>query len=84
MKKEKKFTEKGISSEVLTRMLPDHKTDDAKWAQGKTFGFVFHPGDRFVEVPDEIQNDPNQLRKRHLSVKTFSSSDGSFICKLFL
>ena len=55
MKKEKKFTEKGISSEVLTRMLPDHKTDDAKWAQGKTFGFVFHPGDRFAEVPEQYR-----------------------------
>jgi len=55
MKKEKKFAEKGISLEVLNQMLPGHKTDDAKWAQGKTFGFVFHPGDPYAVVSEQYR-----------------------------
>ena len=44
MKRDKIFSEQGMAGHELTSMLDDHKAGDAQWSQGKTFGFVYHPG----------------------------------------
>jgi glutamate/tyrosine decarboxylase-like PLP-dependent enzyme len=55
MRKEKYFTEKGVSSEELAGMLDEHKAGDAQWNTGRTFGFVFHPGDRHAEASENYR-----------------------------
>lgn len=47
-----KFAERGISGEVLTGGLSAHKMHDARWEQGKTFGFVYHPGEEHARVSE--------------------------------
>ena len=44
--------EKGVSTEELAGMLDGHKADDARWNSGRTFGFVFHPGNRNAEASE--------------------------------
>jgi glutamate/tyrosine decarboxylase-like PLP-dependent enzyme len=56
MKNHKILAEKGMPESMLTGMLDDHKASDAKWAQGKTFGFVYHPGTRYAEVPETYRS----------------------------
>lgn len=56
MKKAKIFAEQGFSREYLKGMLPAHKARDARWDQGKTFGFVYHPGKPYAEVPEAYLN----------------------------
>ena len=46
MKRNKIFAEQGMAGHELTSMLVDHKAGDAQWNLGKTFGFVYHPGEQ--------------------------------------
>jgi len=45
--------ERGIPGAKLKAMLEDHKSGDAVWSQGKTFGFVYHPGEQKAELSEE-------------------------------
>jgi len=53
MKKKEIFPEKGWTGIELTEKLPLCKVDDARWDQGKIFGFVYHPGNYYSAVPEE-------------------------------
>lgn len=52
MKNTKLFTEEGISGDVLTGRLSAHKVHDARWEQGKTFGFVYYPGAECANISE--------------------------------
>ena len=52
MKRDKIFTEQGMAGHELTTMLDDHKAGDAQWDQGKTFGFVYHPGKQHAKLSE--------------------------------
>ena len=52
MKRDKIFTEQGMAGHELTSMLDDHKAGDAQWNQGKTFGFVYHPGKQHAKLSE--------------------------------
>ena len=52
MKREKIFAEQGLAGHELTSMLVDHKAGDAQWNQGKTFGFVYHPGEQHAKLSE--------------------------------
>jgi len=52
MKEYKLFKEKGMPGVTLTRMVDDHKAGDANWNEGKTFGFVFHPGAQHAQLTE--------------------------------
>jgi sphinganine-1-phosphate aldolase len=52
MKREKIFAEQGMAGHELTSMLVDHKAGDAQWNQGKTFGFVYHPGEQHAKLSE--------------------------------
>jgi sphinganine-1-phosphate aldolase len=52
MKGNKLFKEKGMPGVTLTRMVDDHKAGDANWNEGKTFGFVFHPGGEHAHLTE--------------------------------
>ncbi len=49
------FPEQGIDGDTLREMLGDHKACDAPWDQGRTFGFVYHPGQQNAELSEEYQ-----------------------------
>ena len=49
------FSEKGISGEKLSGRLSKLKQHDARWEQGKTFGFVYHPGEHEAEVSEAFR-----------------------------
>lgn len=55
MKKESTFPESGKTGQELTSMLSEHKTGDAQWKNGRTFGFVYHPGDQFAKISEAYQ-----------------------------
>jgi sphinganine-1-phosphate aldolase len=55
MKKETFFPEEGMTGDELRAMLEEHKKDDAAWNQGRTFGFVFHPGKQGAMLSEEYQ-----------------------------
>ena len=52
MKRDKIFAEQGMAGHELTNMLDDHKASDAPWNQGKTFGFVYHPGNQNAAISE--------------------------------
>ncbi len=52
MKRDKIFAEQGMAGHELTSMLDAHKTGDAQWKQGKTFGFVYHPGEQHAKLSE--------------------------------
>jgi glutamate/tyrosine decarboxylase-like PLP-dependent enzyme len=52
MKRDKIFAEQGMAGHELTCMLDDHKAGDAQWTQGKTFGFVYHPGKQHAKLSE--------------------------------
>jgi len=52
MKRDKIFGEKSMAGDEITRMLSEHKAGDAQWAQGKTFGFVYHPGEQHAKLSE--------------------------------
>ncbi len=47
--------EQGIEGDALREMLSAHKAGDARWEQGKTFGFVYHPGEHNTKLAEEYQ-----------------------------
>jgi sphinganine-1-phosphate aldolase len=49
------FPELGIDGDALREMLVDHKSGDALWEQGRTFGFVYHPGEQCAKLSEEYQ-----------------------------
>jgi sphinganine-1-phosphate aldolase len=49
------FPEKGHSGDDLRTMLAGHQSGDAGWKEGKTFGFVYHPGDQYARPSEEYQ-----------------------------
>jgi glutamate/tyrosine decarboxylase-like PLP-dependent enzyme len=55
MKTKYTIPEQGIAGAKLIAMLDDHKSDDAAWSQGKTFGFVYHPGEQKAKLSEEYQ-----------------------------
>jgi sphinganine-1-phosphate aldolase len=55
MKAQDFFPERGIHEDELKEMLTDHKSGDALWEQGRTFGFVYHPGEQCAKVSGEYQ-----------------------------
>ncbi len=55
MKKEQTFPESGLTGHELSSMLVEHKADDAQWNSGRTFGFVYHPGDQYAKLSEEYQ-----------------------------
>lgn len=55
MKDLNQFPEKGLAGDELNGMLTGHKSGDALWEQGRTFGFVFHPGDEYAQVSESYQ-----------------------------
>jgi sphinganine-1-phosphate aldolase len=52
MKREKIFAEQGMAGLELTSMLVDQKAGDVQWNQGKTFGFVYHPGEQHAKFSE--------------------------------
>ena len=36
--------------------LQDSKSDDARWDQGKVFGFVYHPGNHYSKLSEKYLN----------------------------
>lgn len=52
MKRDKFFSEEGKAGHELTSMLTDHKADDAQWTRGRTFGFVYHPGEQNAKLSE--------------------------------
>jgi sphinganine-1-phosphate aldolase len=52
MKNKKILAEEGMSTACLLEKLPICKTDDARWDQGKIFGFVYHPGKDYATVSE--------------------------------
>lgn len=52
MKRDKIFEEQAMAGNELTSMLVDHKVGDAQWNQGKTFGFVYHPGKQHAKISE--------------------------------
>jgi len=55
MKSLQQFPEKGLAGDELREMLVDHKSGDALWEQGKTFGFVYHPGEQCAKLSGDYQ-----------------------------
>ncbi len=55
MKKEHTFPEYGMTEHELTSMLVEHKADDAQWNSGKTFGFIYHPGNKYAKLSEVYQ-----------------------------
>jgi sphinganine-1-phosphate aldolase len=55
MKAKYTFPEQGIDGDELREMLGDHKASDAQWDQGRTFGFVYHPGKQNAKLSEEYQ-----------------------------
>lgn len=53
MRKKEIFPEKGRSAAGLLEQLPLCKSNDTRWEQGKTFGFVYHPGTYYASVAEE-------------------------------
>ena len=53
MQKRITFPEKGWTGVELTEKLPICKSGDARWDQGKIFGFVYHPGNYYASVSEE-------------------------------
>ena len=56
MKTDKVFPECGLKGYELTKMLPGHKSCDARWNSGKTFGFVYHPGEPHARISEAYQD----------------------------
>jgi len=55
MKRDKVFPESGLKGYELTKMLPGHKAGDTRWNSGKTFGFVYHPGEPQSKISEAYQ-----------------------------
>jgi len=55
MKTDKVFPECGLKRYELTKLLPGHKAGDARWNSGKTFGFVYHPGEPHAKISEAYQ-----------------------------
>ncbi|MCK4745977.1 MAG: aspartate aminotransferase family protein, partial [Bacteroidales bacterium] len=53
MRKKEVFPEKGWTGAELVEKLPVCKSDDARWDQGKIFGFVYHPGNYYAKLSEE-------------------------------
>jgi glutamate/tyrosine decarboxylase-like PLP-dependent enzyme len=52
MKTDLTFPEQGLTGHELTNMLSGHKAGDAQWNMGKTFGFVYHPGNQYAKLSE--------------------------------
>ncbi len=55
MKTDNVFPESGLKRYELTKLLPAHKAGDARWDSGKTFGFVYHPGESHAKISEAYQ-----------------------------
>jgi len=55
MKDLQQFPEKGLAGNELQAMLVHHKSGDVMWEQGRTFGFVYHPGEECAMVSEAYQ-----------------------------
>lgn len=55
MKDLRHFPEHGLAGNELEAMLGQHKSGDAPWQQGRTFGFVYHPGAECAPVSEAYQ-----------------------------
>ena len=55
MKKESALQESGLTGNKLISMISGHKADDAQWNDGKTFGFVYHPGNQYAKLSEIYQ-----------------------------
>jgi sphinganine-1-phosphate aldolase len=49
------FPEQGLAGNELKARLGHHKSSDAQWKQGRTFGFVYHPGNECARLSEEYQ-----------------------------
>jgi len=56
MKKNHVFPENGLSGADLMGRLETLKSADARWDQGKIFGFVYHPGKHYARLSEEYLN----------------------------
>jgi glutamate/tyrosine decarboxylase-like PLP-dependent enzyme len=44
------FPEKGASEEQVLKDLTSLKNDDVNWASGKSFGYVYYPGEKYAKI----------------------------------
>jgi len=56
MKTNQLFPENGVSESDLSNRLQAFKSADARWDQGKVFGFVYHPGSYYSRLSEEYLN----------------------------
>ncbi|MCP4311975.1 MAG: hypothetical protein GY790_11985 [Bacteroidetes bacterium] len=71
MKIHQLFRENGRSGADLFRRLHEFKSADARWGQGKVFGFVYHPGNPYSKLSEEYLN--AFLHESTLNPSTFPS-----------
>jgi len=55
MKNQSFFPEKGHPGDDLRAILAEFQSGDARWREGRTFGFVYHPGDQYAKLSEEYQ-----------------------------
>jgi len=55
MKNQSFFPEKGHPGDNLRAMLAELQSGDARWKEGRTFGFVYHAGDQAAKLSEEYQ-----------------------------
>jgi sphinganine-1-phosphate aldolase len=56
MKTDQIFPEKGVSGSDLSARIQAFKSNDARWDQGKVFGFVYHPGNHYSKLSEQYLN----------------------------
>ena len=56
MKRDQLFPEKGVPGADLSGRLQEFKSADARWDQGKVFGFVYHPGNHYSKLSEQYLN----------------------------
>lgn len=56
MKAHHAIWESGVPEAELSRKLESVKSADARWDQGRIFGFVYHPGRHYAKLSEEYLN----------------------------
>jgi glutamate/tyrosine decarboxylase-like PLP-dependent enzyme len=71
MKTVKEIPETGYTRAEMAELLSRCKLKDARWDQGKVFGFVYHPGEYYSKVAEEYLHE--FLYESTLNPSTFPS-----------
>ena len=56
MKTQSILPDQGVTSSKMFDRLQMLKSGDARWDQGKVFGFVFHPGNHYAKIAEAYLN----------------------------